>query len=565
MPSPSSFRARTLGLLVVVAAAASLSAQVRVAVVYGGDMTGPACAAQLNDDTYFDFTATAVAAAQVDEAAELANYDVVVLGDNGTRQNGYTAQMFAAMRVWMDGGGGVVTVGWYNYGTDQLGGQMAVDADYITPIADSGYEFLGRGGTVHILPVVHEIAQGINDFPFTANHHEYETSLDPGAIQLAELVGRSPSMAVCYQEINGRSVYVGGLYLARSSYSVAGLRSGIEDQLLEQAVNWAGGGSRVRVDSVMGIPTQVAPGQTGQQVSVTCTNAGQALVNVTSVDLAFEDGGGMDVTSEYTPTPDPLNPTTIAAGATETFLFTVDVSPMATLGTITLDASFDGVDPATMRAVTDPDADMTDTWEVVSAIASVRVVDTPVTMVSQGGSGYAVDVTVENIGLNGVMVGALALSFTGSADRTPEYLVTPDPANPTAIAAGATESFAFSVDVDPMATIETITIDAGFTGTDAVTLGAVIDLGADVTDSWDVVPCGATLCGDCTGDGQVTILDALSAAQHSAAIIVLTGTNFTNCNVIGAVEPDPSAEVSILDALTLAQFAAGLPVMLVCC
>ena len=63
----------------------------------------------------------------------------------------------------------------------------------------------------------------------------------------------------------------------------------------------------------------------------------------------------------------------------------------------------------------------------------------------------------------------------------------------------------------------------------------------------------------------VSILDALVAAQHSAGLIVLTGVDFSNCNVFGALEPDPTADVSILDALNLAQSAAGLSVMLICC
>ena len=37
-------------------------------------------AAQLNDDTYFDFTATVVTAEDIDTATELAAYDVVICG-----------------------------------------------------------------------------------------------------------------------------------------------------------------------------------------------------------------------------------------------------------------------------------------------------------------------------------------------------------------------------------------------------------------------------------------------------------------------------------------------------
>src|SRR5262245_40559846 len=60
---------------------------VKVAVVSSGgvsnDIGFSATAAQLNDDTYFDFSATMVSASQVDTTAELAAYDVVVIGNSG--------------------------------------------------------------------------------------------------------------------------------------------------------------------------------------------------------------------------------------------------------------------------------------------------------------------------------------------------------------------------------------------------------------------------------------------------------------------------------------------------
>ena len=66
------------------------------------------------------------------------------------------------------------------------------------------------------------------------------------------------------------------------------------------------------------------------------------------------------------------------------------------------------------------------------------------------------------------------------------------------------------------------------------------------------------LCGDCDGDGSVTILDALAAAHHGAGIITLVGQQFTDCDV------NSTAQVDVLDALILAQAAAGLGVTLNC-
>jgi hypothetical protein len=85
--------------------------------------------------------------------------------------------------------------------------------------------------------------------------------------------------------------------------------------------------------------------------------------------------------------------------------------------------------------------------------------------------------------------------------------------------------------------------------------------GAALVDSL----CPLVLCGDCNEDGAVTILDALVAAQHAAGVTSLTGSGFSNCNVLGTTEPDPGATVDVLDALSIAQFAAGLGVTLACC
>jgi hypothetical protein len=195
----------------------------------------------------------------------------------------------------------------------------------------------------------------------------------------------------------------------------------------------------------------------------------------------------------------------------------------------------------------------------------IPLVDTAATTVILGQTGVPVTVDVEN--LTGSLVDSLTatLSFTGTADRTSEYTVTPDPANPTSVAAGATETLLFHVDVSPGATEEIITLDADAAGFDTGAAVAVQVTGADVTDTWEVLGCQAPSCGDCSGDLTVSILDALFAAQHAAGLITLTGTDFSNCNVTGTFEPDPTAAISILDALTLAQFAAGLLPALTCC
>ena len=71
--------------------------------------------------------------------------------------------------------------------------------------------------------------------------------------------------------------------------------------------------------------------------------------------------------------------------------------------------------------------------------------------------------------------------------------------------------------------------------------------------------CQVIVCGDCNGDGTLSILDALIAAQHGVGALILVGQAFDSCNV------DGDMDVDVLDALLLAQGASGLPVSLVCC
>jgi len=173
MMTQTRFGRTIVGGVVLAGLALSGSAlgQIRVAVVWGGQASGIECRDQLNDDTFFDFDAVAISAAEADELSELQQYDVVILGDAGFRDNGYTEPMFAALREYMDEGGGIVTVGWYNYATDVYSGQMADDADYITPIADAPYKFESNPGTVDVTSG-HPITDGIDDFDFSARFHE---------------------------------------------------------------------------------------------------------------------------------------------------------------------------------------------------------------------------------------------------------------------------------------------------------------------------------------------------------------------------------------------------------
>jgi Ca2+-binding RTX toxin-like protein len=191
---------------------------------------------QLNDDTHFDFTATKVTAAQVDTAAELAAYDAVVIGNNGV-SNGDpfgNAAFTAALRTWVEGGGGVVLTGWGIYGASTPSGPYVPDIDAITPVnVAAGHT--GSAGQIVPTATDHPVTAGVS--PFTPSLAEVALgAVDPGATLLA-LSGSRPA-AVAGPVGTGRGVYLGPLYTGRGFYDTTDLRTGNADRLLEQAVAW---------------------------------------------------------------------------------------------------------------------------------------------------------------------------------------------------------------------------------------------------------------------------------------------------------------------------------------
>ncbi|UUZ69432.1 Ig-like domain-containing protein [Polaromonas sp. P2-4] len=92
----------------------------KVAVVVSGNTSNDggyaAIASQLNDDTFFDFTATTVRPDQIDTLAELSAYDVLVIGNTGYGNGDGFAQFASALSTWVQNGGGLVATGWTVYG-----------------------------------------------------------------------------------------------------------------------------------------------------------------------------------------------------------------------------------------------------------------------------------------------------------------------------------------------------------------------------------------------------------------------------------------------------------------
>jgi hypothetical protein len=221
----------------------SVQAQILVAVEDGSASgTGSDIVSQLNDDTWVDFSATKVSAGDIDSLAELANYDVVILGDSGTRNHDWTAAMSTALRDWVMAGGSAVLVGWGNYGMNESNAIYdPLDEIFPTQNIASTNDFDSNNTVMDILQPGHPIFTGLSNFSFGAGccTESNPLPLEPNDSGLATIAG---STVVASKPVGtGVTVYLGPVYMGNLGYYVAGLRTGNPDRLLEQAVAWAAG------------------------------------------------------------------------------------------------------------------------------------------------------------------------------------------------------------------------------------------------------------------------------------------------------------------------------------
>jgi len=246
---------------VLVTGADDAPAKISVAVV-GGDSTTYFQAAGQLDPEMFDAVAIRSGAYTDDVAwgAELAKYDVVVLGGSGISPGtDYTQfSLFTALEKFVDDGGGVVTTGWFAQTLSLIADSVAQGhADHITPISKAGFSYVGLNAEMAVSDPAHPIVSGLPAYPYQSNaqYHELALAIDmaEGAVALATPVANGTDLtAIAYdaQVGLGRTAYVGGTYLANVAYGTenpGGVREGVADQILEQAVTWAAGGNAATV------------------------------------------------------------------------------------------------------------------------------------------------------------------------------------------------------------------------------------------------------------------------------------------------------------------------------
>ncbi len=114
----------------------------------------------------------------------------------------------------------------------------------------------------------------------------------------------------------------------------------------------------------------------------------------------------------------------------------------------------------------------------------VSVTASPAT-VTRGQSAVTVNMIVQNLGAATIQNLAGGLTFFGTQDRTPDYVVTASSGNPQSVAGNTQETLAFEVRVKDTAALETVTINGQVSGT--VNGSQVSDNDAGNKDSWTVL------------------------------------------------------------------------------
>ncbi|MBI4575972.1 MAG: Ig-like domain-containing protein, partial [Planctomycetes bacterium] len=234
-------------------------------------------------------------------------------------------------------------------------------------------------------------------------------------------------------------------------------------------------------------PTTVSRGQTGIAVSVRARNAGQAAANITGVLVLFRrDHIPRD--PDYTQRPFGTNPAQIPGGATASLGVVVDVSPLASIGPVTLDARLAATDAHSGVDATVEGAQQTDTWTVQTP-AQLRLdeVTAQAVVVAPGQSGVPVTLTVTNAGEAAARITAAALVFRAS----PSSYTATRTDTVTSLAGGATATLSFAVDVAATTPAGTETLDAAVTAADVHSGQDASDPHADATASWLVASPGS--------------------------------------------------------------------------
>jgi VCBS repeat-containing protein len=242
--------------------------KIRVAVVgVENASTHVAAVEQLNGDVFSAVAINYVDSDVLSWTTAFADFDVVVLGASESNDYGPTTGIFTALNNFVSTGHGVVTTGWFAQALSIMDPSIQSLANVITPITPEGRSYSSNtfgkplNDTITLSPeeIPNEITGSIETFhsggPFG---WELALGIDSDAIQVAEGVAGdrdnpgdfgTPYAAIAYADnvgqtevlAGGKTVYLGGMYVASTGYVTEATRGVVQDAIFEQAIAWAAG------------------------------------------------------------------------------------------------------------------------------------------------------------------------------------------------------------------------------------------------------------------------------------------------------------------------------------
>jgi type 1 glutamine amidotransferase len=182
-----------------------------------------------------------VTGTDIDEASELAQYDVVVTGDVGYTDNDFNTYE-SALKDWVRGGGGLVGLGWVVFG---IANDTAWQMDSVMAVNCTGHYGYVAVGKVHVTDSLHPVTAGVNDFNIQSHGEFANAGLQPGATMLGDYDSAPGRASIAVREVEaGRSVYLGPIYFG--SFGGYPIEPYYDDadamRLLKQAIEWAAAG-----------------------------------------------------------------------------------------------------------------------------------------------------------------------------------------------------------------------------------------------------------------------------------------------------------------------------------
>jgi VCBS repeat-containing protein len=282
-------------------------------------------------------------AADTDWVAALTGFNVVVIGDSGYFDYGdeTTTGLFSALSSFVDGGGGVVTTGWFARALPLITDPTVLGfADAITPITSApNHDYAGiNGPDPDVISVLanHEIVDGPSSFQLSTKFGwELAGKLDDprtGATLLATGVASNPDRgqvgtelpAIAYDDAvgMGRTAYLGGFYLSSTDFNPTQAHTDpVLDEIFERAVAWAAGGGDAPTAIARISPADLLANDTDVDVSDVLAIDRDAfpMTSANGAALSFDDNGDI----VYTPTAAGLQQLLAGQSITDSFNYSV--------------------------------------------------------------------------------------------------------------------------------------------------------------------------------------------------------------------------------------------------